>query len=678
MHLKCRVRKKNGKEYRSWSVIESQRIGRAVVQRHVLYLGQINEQQSLAWEKAISVFDETSGQARQLAFYPEGRALSANEVDSIQVRISALTLEHPRQWGACWLANELWEKLKLDEFFSARLGESREGTAWEKVLRVMVTYRLLSPGSEWRLHRQWFGTTALPDLLGVDDRVAQPKTLYRCMDLLLEHKDALFAFLRERWVDLFSVSYDILLYDLTSVYFECDVPEDESDPRKFGYSRDRRSDCVQVVIALVVTPDGLPLAYEMMPGNTSDKTTLAAMIALIQKRHGKANRVWILDRGIPTEETLERMRTSTPPTSYLVGTPKALLNKLEAKLTERPWQEVRAQLRVKFLPTDGEVYALTASGAQKTKACAQLRRQLKKYWKRLRELAQPQTATRAELLVQLGEAAQQAGAAAQLVAVEVSSTGQLSYRLERASVREQLRVKVSPADGEVYVLTESGARITKERSMRRRKLKKYWQRLGELAEQKNNTRDELLVKLGKAEQDAGAAAKLVAVEVSPTGQLSYRLDRAKLREVRRREGRYLLRTNLKDTDPAVLWRYYMQLVFVEEVFRILKGDLSVRPVFHQKPDRIEAHLFIAFLAYCLSITLRQQLRQLASGLMPRPVLDKFATVQMLDVRVPTTDGRELLLVRRTEPDRDVALLLDQLKLTFPAQPPPRIRATGLV
>jgi transposase len=678
MHLKCRVRKKNGKEYRSWSIIESQRIGRAVVQRHVLYLGEINEQQSLAWEKAISVFDETSGQARQMAFYPEGRALSPNEVDSIQVRMSALTLEHPRQWGACWLANELWEKLKLDEFFSARLGESREGTAWEKVLRVMVTYRLLSPGSEWRLHRQWFGTTALPDLLGVNDRVAQPKTLYRCMDLLLEHKDALFAFLRERWVDLFSASYDILLYDLTSVYFECDVPENESDPRKFGYSRDRRSDCVQVVIALVVTPDGLPLAYEMMPGNTADKTTLAAMIDLIQKRHGKADRVWILDRGIPTEETLERMRTSTPPTSYLVGTPKALLNKLEAKLTERPWQEVREQLRVKFLPTDGEVYALTASGAQKTKACAQLRRQLKKYWKRLRELAKPPTATRDELLVQLGEAAQQAGAAAELVAVEVSSTGQLSYRLERAKVREQLRVKVAPADGEVYVLTESGARITKERSMRRRKLKKYWQRLGELAEQKNNTRDELLVKLGKAEQDAGAAAKLVAVEVSPPGQLSYRLDRAKLREVRRREGRYLLRTNLKDTDPAVLWRYYMQLVFVEEVFRILKGDLSVRPVFHQKPDRIEAHLFIAFLAYCLSITLRQQLRQLASGLMPRPVLDKFATVQMLDVCVPTTDGRELLLVRRTEPDRDVALLLDQLKLTFPAQPPPRIRATGLV
>ena len=499
MHLKCRVRKKNGKEYKSWSIIESQRIGRAVVQRHVLYLGEINERQNLAWEEAISVFDEASGQTRQLTIFPEGRALSLDEVDTIQVRLSALTLEHPRQWGACWLANELWGKLKLDDFFSARLGDSREGTRWEKVLRVLVIYRLLAPGSEWRLHRQWFGTTALPDLLGVNDRVAQPKTLYRCMDQLLEHKDALFAFLRERWVDLFSASYDILLYDLTSVYFECDVPENESDPRKFGHSRDRRSDCVQVVIALVVTPDGLPLAYEMMPGNTADKTTLAAMIALIQKRHGKANRVWILDRGIPTEETLEQMRTSTPPTSYLVGTPKALLNRLEAKLAERPWQEVREQLRVKFLPADGAVYALSASGARKTKECSKLRRKLKKYWQRLGELAKPQTNPRDALLGKLAEAAQQAGAAAKLVAVEVSPTGQLSYRLERAKVREQLRVKFLPADGEVYVLTESGARITKERSMRRRKLKKYWQRLGELAGQKSNPRDALLVKLGKAE-----------------------------------------------------------------------------------------------------------------------------------------------------------------------------------
>lgn len=558
--------------------MESRRIGRHVVQKHVLYLGEVTDRQRASWERAVSVIDETNGQCRQLTLIPEDRAISAAEADALPVRLSALRLEHPRQWGACWLADLLWCELHLDRFFAERLGGSREGTAWEKVLRTLTIYRLLSPGSEWRLHRHWFATTALPDLLGVDERVAQPATLYRCHDLLLAHKEALFAHLRGRWSDLFAASYDILLYDLTSTYFECDVPGDENDPRKFGYSRDRRSDCVQVVIALVVTPEGLPLAYEMMPGNTADRTTLTAMIALLKKRHGTIGRVWVMDRGIPTEESLAQMRASDPPLHYLVGTPKARLHRLEAALAERPWVEVRGQLRVKSVPEDGEI----------------------------------------------------------------------------------------------YVLTESPARVDKERAMRRRTLKKYWKRLGELAQMKNPTRDELLLKLGKAQGEAGASARLVTVEVAPTGALTYRLDRGKLRVVRRREGRYLLRTNLVDYDPDVLWRYYMQLVLVEEAFRTLKSDLGLRPIFHQKPERIEAHLFVAFLAYCLSITLRQHLRQLSAGLMPRAVLEKLATLQLLDVRVPTTDGRELLLVRRTEPDKEVALLLQQLGRTLPPQPPPKI------
>jgi len=548
------------------------------VQKHVLYLGEVTDQQRSSWAQAVSVVDETSGECRQLSLIPEDRTISEREVDALQVRLSALRLEHPRQWGACWLADALWRELHLDRFFAERLGCSREDTAWEKVLRALTIYRLISPGSEWRMHRHWFATTALPDLLAVDERVAQPATLYRCHDQLLEHKEALFAHLRERWANLFAARYDILLYDLTSTYFACDVPEAENDPRQFGYSRDRRSDCVQVVIALVVTPEGLPLAYEMMPGNTADKTTLLAMLALVKKRHGQIGRIWVMDRGIPTEAALAQMRACDPPLHYLVGTPKARLNRLEAALAERPWVEVRGQLRVKCVPEDGEV----------------------------------------------------------------------------------------------YVLTESPARVNKERAMRRRALKKYWQRLAELAQLKKPARDKLLLKLGKAQGEAGAAAQLVTVDVSASSALTYQLDRPKLREVRRREGRYLLRTNLTDYDPDVLWRYYMQLVFVEEAFRTLKGDLGLRPVFHQKPERIEAHLFVAFLAYCLSITLRQRLRGLAGGLMPRAVLEKLATIQMLDVRVPTTDGRELLLVRRTEPDQEVTLLLHQLGLTLPAQPPPKI------
>ena len=189
---------------------------------------------------------------------------------------------------------------------------------------------------------------------------------------------------------------------------------------------------------------------------------------------------------------------------------------------------------------------------------------------------------------------------------------------------------------------------------------------------KTPARDAMLLKLGQAQGEAGASARLVTVEVAETGALTYQLDRGKLREVRRREGRYLLRTNLADYDPDVLWRYYMQLVFVEEAFRTLKGDLGLRPIFHQNPERIEAHLFVSFLAYCLSITLRQHLRKLSSGLMPRAVLEKLASIQLLDVRVPTTDGRELLLVRRTEPNKEIALLLQQLGLVLPPQPPPKI------
>ena len=578
MFLKCSTRKRDGKEHRSWSVVESRRLGRSVVQRHVLYLGEINDSQRAAWQKCIEVFDEQQGQSRQCALFPEDRTPAASDTPAVQVRLDQLQLSRPRTWGACWLGDQLWRELQLDTFFAPRLGCSREGTDWEKVLRLLTLYRLLSPGSEWRLHRHWFGTTALADLLDVDQRHAQDDTLYRGLDGLLEHKDGLFAHLRQRWSDLFGAKFDVLLYDLTSTYFECDVPEDETDPRRFGYSRDKRSDCVQVIVALVVTPEGLPLAYEMFPGNTADKTTLRDMLKLIRQRYGQAERLWVMDRGIPTEAVLTELRQSEAKVSYLVGTPKGRLTKLEKELAEKPWQEIRPQLRVKLLPQEGEV----------------------------------------------------------------------------------------------YVLAQSGARASKERGMRRRKLKTLWQRLGEI-QQQDLTRDQRLEKLGGARDRAGrAVAGLVKADVNAAGKLTFSLDRARLRTVRSREGRYLLRTNLSADNPERLWRCYMQLVFVEEAFRTLKGDLGLRPIYHHKPERIEAHLFVAFLAYCLSITLRQRLKALAGGLMPRVVFEKLATVQLLDVRVPTTDGRELLLVRRTEPDRDVALLLVRLNLELPPQPPPRI------
>lgn len=554
--------------------------------RHVLYLGELNDGQRQAWQRTLEVFDEQQQCTRQMALWPSGASGSAAggavvaSAEAIHVQLAQMQLHRPRQWGACWLADHLWRQLGLDDFFAGRLADSREGTEWEKVLRILVIYRLLAPGSEWRLHRQWFEATALSDLLGVDARSVMPDTLYRCHDRLLQHKEALFAHLRQRWADLFGARYEVLLYDLTSTYFECDAPEAPEDPRRFGYSRDRRSDCVQVVLALVVTPEGLPLAYEMLPGNTSDKATLATMIELLRRRYGETGRVWVMDRGIPTEETLAQMRTSRPAVHYLVGTPKARLHRLERQLADRPWVEVREHLRVKSLPVEGET----------------------------------------------------------------------------------------------YIYTESPARVEKERSMRRRALKAYWKRLGQIAALKRTTRDEVLLKLGQARHEAGRlAADLVETEVDAEGRLRFELRRDKLRAVRRREGRYLLRTNLSDHQPDQLWRYYMQLVFVEEAFRTLKGDLALRPVHHQRPDRIEAHLFVSFLAYCLSITLRQLLRAKAGGIMPRTVLEKLAAIQMLDVHLPTTDGRILILTRHTEPEADARLVLETLGLTLPPQPPPRIR-----
>ena len=582
MFLRQTIRKKDGKEHRYFSVVENKRVacGR-VVQRHVLYLGEINDTQELAWRKSIEVFDESAARPRTLSLFPEDRCEGLLPDGSIiRLKLSQVRLCRARQWGACWLALTLWRELHLDRFWGERLPASRKGTRWDQVLFVLTAYRLLAPGSEWRLHREWFERSALADLLGADFALAEIHKLYACHDRLLAHKQPLFDHLVGRWRDLFNVSFDLLLYDLTSTYFEADPPFPEDDKRRHGYSRDHRPDCVQVVIALVVTPEGLPLAYEVMPGNTRDNATLRGFLEGIERQYGKARRIWLMDRGVPTEEVLGEMRACDPPVQYLVGTPKGRLTRLEQDLLAKPWQQARPGVELKLLPQDGEL----------------------------------------------------------------------------------------------YVFAQSRDRVAKERAMRRRQLKWLWKRLTEIAAMKL-TREELLMKLGAARSHAPTAWRLVAVKV-PKGSttLSYRLKRDKLRQARRREGRYLLRTNLTESDPAQLWSYYLQLVAIEEAFKNLKGDLAIRPIFHQDEPRVEAHIFIAFLAYCLHVTLRRRLHALAPGLTPRSVLEKFAAIQMIDVHIPTTDGRELVLTRYTEAEPEQKLLLDKLRLELPPQPPPKVTA----
>ena len=595
MYLKCHSRLKDGKEHHYYSIAEKVACaGGRRVERHVFYLGEVNDSQRERWLKLIEAFDVEAQQQTKLALFASDHPIPTHATDlAVQVRLAEFSIQRPRQWGACWIFLLIWEQLKLEAFWRERLPASREHTSWYQILLVLCAYRWIDPGSEWRLHREWYAGSAMGDLLNADFALAAKDNLYRCLDKLVAHKAALFSFLQERWKDLFGIRYEVLLYDLTSTYFESNPPFAEGDKRQFGYSRDKRSDCVQVVIALVVTPEGFPMAYEVLPGNTSDKTTLKDFLERIQKQYGTARRVWVMDRGIPTDEVLEEMRQQTdPPLQYVVGTPKGRLGKLEAQLVKLSWQQARPSVQVKLLSQEEEL----------------------------------------------------------------------------------------------FVLVQSQARVSKERAMRRRKLKQLWTRLKALREQRPSY-ETLLMKLGAAKAEAGRVWSLVEVALpeAPRSKkarqqrvsgFEFGLQKKKLREVLKREGRYLLRTNLKETDPAKVWEFYLQLVEVEEAFKNLKGDLAIRPIFHQLERRIEAHVFVCFLAYCLQVSLRHQLRAKAPGLTVRQVLEKFGRMQMMDVHFPTTDGRDILFVRYTQPEKDHQLILAQMNWKLPPQSPPRITAKG--
>ncbi len=575
---------KDGKEHRYFTVVESRRLqsGR-VVQQRVLYLGEINDSQQAAWRETLQVFDEQRQEYRTLSLFPEDREVPAEAIDSVQVKLSGMQLRRARPYGNCWLGCELWRQLELDRFWKQKLPPGREQVAWGQVLELLVVNRLIDPGSEFRIHRQWFDQSAMDVLLGVDFAVADKDRLYRCLDRILEHKQDLFVHLQQRWKDLFDAQFDVLLYDLTSTYVEGQA---ESNPKaRYGYSRDGRPDCKQVVIALVVTPAGFPLAYEVMNGNTSDKTTLREFLEKIEKVYGKARRVWLMDRGIPSEALLAEMRDPAREMFYLVGTPRAKVKQYEKQWLDLPWHKVR----------------------------------------------------------------------------------------------DSVKVKLFAQDGELYVLARSEGRQAKEMAMRRKKLARLLRKLRALR-RSCPKRDQLLMRLGAARTEAGRAFGFLKINLPTARQtvtrttFTFQLDKTKLQEAQLRDGHYLLRTNLVAEDPAQLWELYMQLTQIEAAFKCLKSDLGIRPIYHQLEHRVEAHILVAFLAYCLTITLKQRLRAQAAGLTPRAVLETLAAIQMLDVHFPTTDGRSLLMPRYTEPGAQQALLLHQLHLTLPKQPAPRISA----
>jgi transposase len=584
MFLRCHRRKKDGKEHHYYSIEESRRLQSGkVVQRRVLYLGEINDSQQAAWRKTLEVFDEQQQRSTTLSLFTEDRPAPADAIDTIQVKLSGMQLRRARPYGNCWLGCELWGQLELDRFWEQKLPPGRESVSWAQVLQLLVVNRLIEPGSEFRLHRQWFDQSGMDVLLGVDFAVAEKDRLYRCLDRILEHKQELFQHLQRRWKDLFDAQFDVLLYDLTSTYVE---GEAELNPKaKRGYSRDGRPDCKQVVVALVITPEGFPLAYEVMDGNTSDKTTLRGFLKKIEDLYGKARRVWLMDRGIPTEAVLAEMRAGEREMFYLVGTPRGRVNKYEKQWLDLPWRKVR----------------------------------------------------------------------------------------------DSVEVKLFSQDGELYVLAKSEGRQAKEIAIRRKKLARLMRKLRAMR-RSCPKRDQLLMRVGAAKTEAGRAFGFVKINLPQAGQevrretFTFQVDKAKLKEAQLRDGHYLLRTNLVAEDPAVLWDRYMQLVQIEAAFKCLKSELGIRPIYHQLEHRVEAHIMVAFLAYCLTVTLRRRLQVHAPGLTPRAVLEKLAAIQTLDVWLPTTDGRYLVMPRYTEPEAEIALLLHQLKIVLPKQPLPRLVA----
>jgi transposase len=584
MFLRSTNRKKDGKDHRYFSVVENRRLSSGKMsQRTVLYLGEINDSQQAAWLKTLDVFDEQKQRSRELSLFPDDREIPEEAVDSLQVKLSGLELRRLRVFGNCWMACQVWRELGLEEFWQQRLPEGRESVSWEKVLRLLVVNRWIEPGSEFRVHRHWFLSSAMDELLGVDFAVAEKDRLYRCLDRLLDHKQDLFVWLRQKWADLFAADFDVLLYDLTSTYFEGEMEANAKAKR--GYSRDGRPDCLQLVIALVITADGFPLAYEVMDGNTSDRTTLRGFLNKIETTYGKAKRMWVMDRGIPTEEILAEMRDPERQVSYLVGTPKSKIQHYEQKWLDLPWKKVRDSVDVKLFEDGGELYVLAKSTGRQAK----------------------ETAMRRKRLVRL---------------------------------------------------------LRKLRAMRR----------------SLPSRDQLLMRIGAAKTEAGRAFGFVQIETPGEGQpvtrqsFRFRVEKAKLNAAQLRDGHYLLRSNLTAEDPEVLWTRYVQLTQIEAAFRSLKSELRVRPIYHQLTHRADAHILIAFLAYCLQVTLKNRLMAHAPGLTPTSAMEKLSSIQMIDVCIPTVDGRWLILPRYTQPDTDTKILLHKLRIDLPAQPPPRIAA----
>jgi len=577
MFLKTHRVRKDGKLHIYYSLCESLRVSRSrVTQRRVLHLGELNTTQLDRWQRSIETVHE-DGQRHQMRLFTdrEGQAPAAEDV--AEVILSSLVVRRPRRFGECWVGCKLWEELGLREFWQTALADERGQVPWAKVVELLVVNRLCAPRSELSVHEKWFGQTAMDLLLDSDASVAEKDRLYRCLDRMLAHKEALEQHLAAKWRDLFGAEFDVLLYDLTSTYFEGEAVEVEKARR--GYSRDHRPDCLQLLLAVVVTPEGFPLSYEVLSGNVRDEGTLDGVLEAIERKHGVARRIWVFDRGVVSEANLQKLRERGA--RYVVGTPRSQLKQYEQQLLGGDWQAISSEVRVQLLSEGPETFVLARSADRAKKEEAMRARQV------------------------------------------------------RGLMRDLVCLR---------------------RSIRRGSIKQP---------------DKILMRMGRLQERWPRAWPYLQVHWQE-GRLCWDWDRPALRLASMRDGAYLLRTNLDERTPEALWKMYVQLTEVETVFRALKSDLAIRPIWHWVGSRVEAHVMVAFLGYCLWVCLKHKLKAVAPSLTPWQLLDQFGRIIQVEVWFKLRAGGAICLPRITQPEAAQALLLHQLAWQLPEQPPPKI------
>jgi transposase len=585
VYLRHSTVRKSGKTHVYWRLVRSVRRNGKVVQETVAQLGELDTK---GRAKAKALARQITGRGDQRELFED----SASPEATASVRLDRVRVERGRSFGDVWLGWRLWQALQLDAWCEEHLPRGREQVPWSTMAAVLVIARLCEPSSELHIAEDWYRRTALEDLLGLPaDRVNDDR-LYRALDRLLPHKEALEQHLVKRLGELFDLSYDLLLYDVTSTYFEGQAERNPLAQR--GHSRDHRPDCKQVCIAMVVTREGMPLGYEVFAGNRTDVTTVEEIVEAMEKRYGIAQRVWVMDRGMSSADNVAWLQETGR--RYLIGAPKSELKKWSREIAdERDWQSVRDGVEAKVCrgPDGSETFLLCRSADRRKKERAMHERFSKRIEARLESLGRRLTRSRKRL-------------DREAIGRQI---GRMLAQNSRAAGRYQIEVLDDPT-------RDSGLRLV-------------WK--------------------AKPEWDRWATHS---------------------------EGAYVLRTNIHDWSEEDLWRTYIQLTEAEAAFRIHKSDLSIRPVWHQKAERVQAHILVCFLAYVLWKTLEQWQRRAGLGNSPRTILEELGRIQSTDVVLPLADppGRELRIRCVVRPDKAQAMLLDRLGLRLPE----RLRAPSHV